>query len=144
MPLKSPYPARINADEGTGLRIQFDIDPKDKSDIIAIWPTKGTIQLILLNLVHNLANDLRKLNIHGYQFDGSDILDILTSHRPLSDDLAQRLGRTSVGIAQTISSGLCGCEGGGSVCEKTPRDTKKSSDLTKRTAKRKSRARDQG
>lgn len=107
--LTNPYQHLI--DNATGLRVQLDIDGNDKSLIVSIRPVRGTTQLVLSRLIHNLCNELRQLDVLAYRPDSDTILTILTEQRPLSADQLHRLeqssvGRAVAGLATQVSTGV--------------------------------------
>lgn len=133
MPLKNPYDTHVNSSDATGVKFQCDVDPNDKSLIASLRPAKGTLQLVVLNLLKNLCNDLRDLGITHYRVDGDEILDILTGAKPLSRGQVERLRRTTVGSTGPIPERFLLDSGRTSVREKVAGTTPKSRNVAKRT-----------
>ena len=133
MPLKNPYDYHVNS-SALGVKFQCDVDPLDKALITSLRPARGTLQLVVLNLLKNLCNDLRDLGINHYCVDGDEILDILTGPKPLSRGQIERLRRTTVGTIGEIPPRFFLDSRGTSVREKVAGTKTKSSDATKRTS----------
>lgn len=117
--LKNPYPSKIDSADPSGWKLQTDIDPKDKALITSLRPYKGTIQLVINNLLYNIANDIRSLGITAYCPDGEDILEFLTQPRKLSVDQFDKFIERcpSVSTAEAVSSGIFVDNGRASVRE---------------------------
>jgi hypothetical protein len=143
--LKNPYSHIVNSGEGynTGLRIQCDIDPNDKVLLTSLRPQKGTLQLVINNLLKNLCDDLRKLNIDTWRPDGDEVLAFLTESRTIP---AERLIELSVRcpsikLTEAISSGVFNGDGSTGVREEATNTEVESSNSEVRTSKGKSRNR---
>lgn len=134
MPLKNPYTTKIDSADGTGVKLQCDIDPNDKSLIVGIRPSKGTIQLVVINLIKHLCDDLRELGIHAYRTDGDELLAILTESRPLNVEQIERIRRSSVGLTGRIPSRFLNDRGRSEVRKASTKSSAKSSNSKKRTS----------
>jgi hypothetical protein len=139
MPLKNPYPTKIDSADETGSKLQCDISPADKALIMSLRPAKGTIQLVVNNLLKNLCDDLRELNIHGWRLDGDELLTILTDKRPFSEHQLDKLRKSTAGTTKPVSERLLEHRRGTSVREKAPELEVKSANPTKRSTRGKQR-----
>src|SRR5258708_6620099 len=124
--LTNPYPTKLDSADGTGIKLQCDIHPADKALIMSIRPSKGTTQLVVNNLIKNLCDDLRELNITGWQLDGDTILTILTERRELSEAQCERLRHTSICTPGTVSPRILDYRGRTSVRKETTKSKAKS------------------
>ncbi len=142
--LKNAYEHKLNSAPGhIGEKIQCDIDPNDKALLMSLRPVKGTIQLVVNNLLFNICNDLRKLNVVGWRPDGDAILELLSRPRTLSptqfDEFSERC--TSISLVETVSSGIFDDRRRAEVRQTTPSNETESTDSEVSVAKRKSRNR---
>lgn len=93
--LTNPYTHLLNSAKDD-FKLQVDVTGDDKSLLKSIMPDKGTMQLIVSNLIFNLCNELRDTHhIYGFRPDASTILSILLEPRGLNPDQIDRLSRTS-------------------------------------------------
>jgi len=136
--LTNPYPNTINSgsDYDSGMKFQCDVHPGDKGLLMSLRPSKGTLQLIVNNLLKNLCDDIRELNITGWQLDGDQILTILVERRELSESQCERLRHTSICALGAVPPRLLDNRRGTSVREKAPKLKAKSSNSQKRTPRR--------
>lgn len=134
--LSNPYPNQINSADDSGAKLQCDIHPGDKALLMSLRPSKGTIQLIVNNLLKNLCDDVRELNITGWQLDGDQILSILTERRDLTEGQCERLRHTSICAVGTVPPRLLDSGGGTSLRQKTSKSKAESAHAPKRTVRR--------
>lgn len=113
--LSNPYPHPLDSATSDDNKLQCDISGEHKSDLTRLRPRKGTIQLIVSNLVYNLWLDLHELTGHFYDPNGDELLAILTERRPLTPDQLDRFRRSSSGAVKEISEGVQQHRGGPSV-----------------------------
>lgn len=100
--LKNPYPIPTEEDDKQACRFATYIDAGDRALLMSLRAVRGTAQAAVNNLILNLCNDLRDLNLTSYRPDADDILSILVERRPLTDDQLNRLRRTTLGTATTV------------------------------------------
>src|SRR6266403_946306 len=136
--LSNPYPNTINSgsDYDSGLKFQCDVHPGDKALLMSLRPSKGTLQLIVNNLLKNLCDDIRELNITGWQLDGDTILSILVERRELNESQCERLRHTSICALGAVPPRLLEHRGRSSVREKATKPKAKSTNSPKRTSRR--------
>jgi len=136
--LTNPYPNTINSgsDYDSGMKFQCDVHPGDKALIMALRPSKGTLQLVVNNLLKNLCDDIRNLNITGWQLDGDQILSILVERRDLTESQCERLRHTSICALGAVPPRLLDNRRGTSVRKKAAKPTPQSTNSQKRTPRR--------
>lgn len=103
--LTNPYPHHIDSSNPDAHRIQCDVPADVKILLSTLRLQKGTTQLVILNLLHNLISDLHDLGIYTYQPDGDTVLATLCRRRPLTDDCL-RLRRPDPGTPAKIPKGV--------------------------------------
>jgi hypothetical protein len=142
--LTNPYPNTINSgsDYDSGMKFQCDVHPGDKALLMSLRPSKGTLQLIVNNLLKNLCDDIRELNITGWQLDGDQILTILVERRELSEGQRERLRHTSICTVGTVPPRILDYRGGTSIRKKASKLTSKATNTPKRTPRRVERIRE--
>lgn len=140
--LTNPYSTSVNSSNDSGAKLQCDVHPGDKALIMSLKPSKGTIQLVVNNLIKNLCDDIRELNITGWQPDGDDILSILVERRAFNETQCERLRHTSICASGTVPSRLLNSRRGTSVREKAPKSKVVSPNSQKRTPRRVERVRE--
>jgi len=118
--LTNPYPNTINSgsDYDSGMKFQCDVHPGDKALLMSLRPSKGTLQLIVNNLLKNLCDDIRELNITGWQLDGDQILSTLVERRELSESQCERLRHTSICALGAVPRGFSTIEEGQAFVKK--------------------------
>lgn len=104
--LTNPYPPPTSEDDKAALRFQTYLSGEDKSLLMCIRPAKSTAQAVINNLIKNICNDLRDLDITSFRVDADDIFCVLTERRPLTDEQITRLRRTTVGASQKVPTWL--------------------------------------
>ncbi len=134
--LTNPYNHTLNSTDGTDHRITVDITGEDRALLLSLRPVKGTIQLTISNLLFNLCNELRTLDIHGYRHDGDSILSALVLQRPLTAEQRELLGHTSACVAPQVSTGVHKRRGGTRIRQDTPSDAAQLGDETSSTKRR--------
>jgi hypothetical protein len=144
MPLRNPYNHKIDSADETGVKLQCDIDPNDKALLVGLRPAKGTIQLIVINLLHTLCNDLRDLGITSYRPDADDVIATLVESRPFSPEQLARVRQSLVGTHGQIPERFLVDRGGTGVREKTAGAKTKSGHAKERTSSRVERNRKEG
>lgn len=116
--LTNPYPHHVNSENPDAHRIQCDVPADVKILLSTLRLQKGTTQLVVLNLLHNLINDLHDLGIYTYQPDGDAVLAALCRRRPIPVECL-RLRRSSAGTVAKVSKGVRDGRGGSGVREGT-------------------------
>lgn len=134
--LTNPYPHKLDSADLSGKKFQADIHPGDKALLMSLRPSKGTIQLVVNNLIKNLCDDLRELNVTGWLPDGDNILTILTERRDYSEEQLERLRHTTVCTSGSVPPRLLVNQRRRGVREKVTESKAKSTDSPKRTPRR--------
>jgi hypothetical protein len=91
MPLTNPYGRRLDSSETGCAKFVSDIDAADKHRIVTLRPVKGTMQLVVNQLIHNLCRELEQYELTNYTPHGDAILGILCEPRPIDPSVATRL-----------------------------------------------------
>jgi hypothetical protein len=102
--LKNPYLTPDDPGQQAALRFATYLNGEDKALLMSIRPVRGTMQSVVNNLIRNLCNELRELNITHYHPDADDILAVLIEPRPLSTEQFERLGRTTACTIAEVSA----------------------------------------
>lgn len=126
--IQNPYPTPVEDDDKGTCRFQTYLSGEDKGLLFGIRPIRGTAQAVINNLIRNLCNDLRELNITTYHPDADSILAVLIERRPLSADQLSRIRRTLTSTHKQVSTGLQQHSGSTSLREGLTSDASSTND----------------
>jgi len=131
--LTNPYDHSLNSAESHSAKLQTDISAEDKTFLTALRPVRGTIQIVVNQLIHTFCHELRTNGITSYRPDIDDILSILLEPRTITLDQFERLRRTSLGASLQTPAGVLQPGGGTSVCAESANTPDVSAKPTRRT-----------
>lgn len=113
--IANPYPIPTSDDDKATTRFQTYLSAEDKGLLFGIRPIRGTIQAVVNNLIRNLCNDLRDLELTSYHPDADSILAILIERRDLTNGQLERIRCAVVGTNKQVPTGVQHNSGGTSV-----------------------------
>lgn len=138
--LENPYGHLISSANDNSRRFQCDIDAEDKAALQNLCPRKGITQLIVLNLIKNLINDLKDLQIYGtYQSAGDAIYTVLLQRRKLTFNQGEQLRCAITPVPEEIPQGLLHSGRGSAIREAVTDAPSEQRNAPKRTGKGKQR-----
>jgi len=121
--IHNPYPIPTSDDDKAACRFQTYLSGKDRALLFGIRPIRGTPQAVINNLIKNLCDELRELNITDYRPDADDIFSILVERRALSPDQLSRIRRTIDSTDKQVPARVQQHSGGSGVRERATSTT---------------------